>query len=403
MLKFFTIFLSLSIFSIVIWIVVPAPATIIWLLSVGASEWSLWFAILSLLIIILSICVLIFGGGDKLWFVSLIFSVISLIISLYPFFSSIKTAKDQNVSLSIGEYFSGLKGDDFSNEPFTTHTFARVDGKDLMLDFFAPQVKNENAGAAVIVVHGGGWNARTRNDFPQWNRWLASNGYAVFDIDYRLAPQPNYLTATGDVKCAIVWIKEHAAEFNISPDRIALFGRSAGGHLALLAAYSAGDSRLSPSCAANNQNENVRAVVSFYAPIELLWAYDNPANQLVLDGPKTLADFLGGNPHSSDEIRERFTLASPLTHVSAKTPPTLFIHGGQDQLVREENMRVCRQKINRSEHSAPNDFHSIRPTRLRLQPSRLRLADHQTRNARFSSEKHNQAIINFPQHSIYII
>ena len=211
-------------------------------------------AILSILIIIPISYFLLFSGGDKFWIVPLIFSFISLIISLYPLFSSIKTAREQNVSLSIGEYFSGLKGVEFSNEPFTTHTFARVDGKDLMLDYYAPQVVNENNGAAVIVVHGGSWNARSRNDFPQWNSWLASEGFAVFDIDYRLAPQPNYLTATGDVKCAVGWIKDHAAEFNISPERLALFGRSAGAHLALLAAYSAGDSRLSTSCPENNQN-----------------------------------------------------------------------------------------------------------------------------------------------------
>ena len=71
----------------------------------------------------------------------------------------------------------------------------------------------------------------------------------------------------------------------------------------------------------------------------------NPANQRVNDGPQTLANFLGGSPHSSNEIRERFKLASPLTHISADTPPTLFIHGGQDQLVREENMQFAGKQL----------------------------------------------------------
>jgi acetyl esterase/lipase len=79
---------------------------------------------------------------------------------------------------------------------------------------------------------------------------LAENGYTVFDIDYRIAPQPNYLTATGDVKCAVQWIKRHAAQFEIAPGSIVLFGRSAGAHLALLAAYSAGDARIPSSCEA---------------------------------------------------------------------------------------------------------------------------------------------------------
>ena len=341
--KIFIMLLSLAVFSIVVWIVVPAPAAFIWLVSIGAGEWSLWFAALSFLIIAVSILSLIFTG-EKIFLASALISIFSLIISLYPFSSSLKIAKDENVSLSVSEYLSGLK---FANQAakFETRTFSSVDERDLKMDIYAPQVKNENNGAAIISIHGGGWNARTRNDFPQWNEWLAANGFTVFDIDYRLAPQPNYLTATADVKCAILFIKQNAAEFNISPDRIGLFGRSAGGHLALLAAYSAGDSRLSPGCSANNQTENVRAVVSIYAPIELIWAYDNPANQRVLDGPKTLADFLGGNPHDSDEIRERFLLASPLTHVSNDTPPTFFVHGGQDQIVREENMQFADEKL----------------------------------------------------------
>lgn len=341
--KIFITILSLTVFSIVVWIVVPAPHTFVWLLSIGAGEWSLWFAFLAFLIIVASIFALIFTG-EKLFLASAIVSIFSLVISLYPFFSSLKVAKENNVSLSVGEYFSALKFND-PPEKFTTHTFATVDGKELKLDVFAPQTQNENNGAAIISVHGGGWNARTRNDFPQWNAWLAANGFTVFDVDYRLAPQPNYRSATADVKCAVLWIKEHVAEFNISPDRIALYGRSAGGHLALLAAYSAGDSRLAPSCRNNGQTENVRAVVSFYAPVELIWAFDNPANQRVIDGPKTLADFLGGDPHSSVEIENRFTLAAPTAHLSGETPPTLFIHGGKDQLVREENMQFAGEKL----------------------------------------------------------
>lgn len=334
--------LSLSVLSIVVWIILPAPHAFLWLLSIAGGEWSLWFAVLSFLIIAVSIFALIFTGA-KIFLVSAIVSIFSLAISLYPLFSSLKVAKENNVSLSVGEYLSALKFND-PPQDFTTHTFAIVDGQELKMDVFAPQIVNENNGAAIISVHGG-WNGRTRNDFPQWNAWLAANGFTVFDVDYRLAPQPNYLTATADVKCAVLWIKEHADEFNISPDRIALYGRSAGAHLALLAAYSANDERLVPSCQSNNQTENVRAVVSFYAPVELIWAYENPANQRVLDGPQTLSDFLGGDPHSSEEIKDRFTLASPTAHISHETPPTLLIHGGKDQIVREENMQFADEKL----------------------------------------------------------
>jgi acetyl esterase/lipase len=345
MLKFLALFSSAAMFFIVVWIIVPAPSALIWLLSIAAGEWSLWFSIFSLLLIFLSVYFLIFGGDVKFWTITLIFSLAAFVISLYPLLSSLKVARENNVTLSLTEYFSGLKFQKSPENSFTTRTFANVDGKDLKMDIYAPQTQNENNGAAIISVHGGGWNARTRNDFPQWNEWFAANGYTVFDIDYRLAPQPNYLTATADVKCAIQWIKNRAEEFKISSDRIVIFGRSAGAHLALLAAYSAGNKDLPPSCESPDQTENVRAVVSVYAPIDMFWGFDNPANLRVLDGPKVLSDFLGGDPHSSEEIKNRFTLATPTAHISPETPPTLFIHGGKDQLVREENMFFADEKL----------------------------------------------------------
>ena len=346
MLKIPAFILSLFLCLAAIWIVVPAPAYNIWLFSVAASEWSLWLGAIALIAIILSVCVPLFGKGGKLWIASLIISSFALIFSIYPFFSVWQLANRENVSLSFGEYFSGLRNENSSNNDFTTQTFANVDGKNLQFSVYLPTKKNENNGASIVVIHGGSWNAGEKDDFLQWNSWLAANGFTVFDIDYRLAPQPNYLTATADVKCAVLQIKQRREEFNISPDRIALFGRSAGAHLALLAAYSADDPHLPPSCAEKKQNENVRAVVSFYAPVDLIWAFDNTANDYVIDGQKKLANFLGGNPHNSNEIRERFILASPTTHVSAKSPPTLLVHGGHDQLVRSENMQFLDAKLN---------------------------------------------------------
>lgn len=355
MLKNFIFILSLIVFFAAIWIVIPAPAYNIWLFSVAASEWSLWLGAIALIAIILSIYRIICGGGEIL-IASLIFSIIALIISIYPFLSIWQLVNRENVSLSFGEYFSSLRSEDSFHDYISTHTFANAAGKNLQFSVYLPTIKNENNGASVVVIHGGSWKAGERNDFPQWNGWLAANGFTVFDIDYRLAPQPNYLTATADVKCAVLQIKQRHEEFNISPERIALFGRSAGAHLALLAAYSADDSHLPPSCAANQQSENVRAVVSLYAPIDLLWAFDNTANEFVINGKEKLSDFLGGNPHESEEIRRRYILASPTTHVSADTPPTLLIHGGHDQLVRSENMEFLNTKLDKESISHKSVF-----------------------------------------------
>ncbi len=333
----------------VVWIIVPAPSYNVWLFSVAAGEWSFILGAVALFGIFGG---LIFGRG-KLKFAVVLTGAIALFISLYPFFSAFSAALKHDVSLSLRQYLNSFQ---FQNDRIgkETFTFANVGEQQLQLDVYSPPDDVQKNGAGVVVVHGGSWNAGGRGDFPQWNRWLAANGYTVFDIDYRLAPQPNYLTATGDVKCAVVWVKSNAARFEISPDKIVLLGRSAGAHLALLAAYSANDARLPSSCpnaetgenmAANENNENVRGVVSFYAPTDLIWSFDNPANERVINGKKTLSQFLGGSPHESEEMRERFLLASPDSHVNNQTTPTLLIHGGRDQLVRNENMNLLGDKL----------------------------------------------------------
>lgn len=345
MLKYFAVFSGLITLAIVVWIIVPSPSYFIWLLSIAAGEWSLWFAVISFLLVILSVYFLIFGGDVRFWLSTFVISFAAFFISLYPLISSLKVAQENNVALSLTEYFSGLKNIKSSDNLFTTEIFANVDGKDLKMDIYAPLIVNENNGAAIIVVHGGAWQAGTRNDFPQWNEWLAANGYTIFDIDYRISPQPNYLTAPADIKYAIRWIKAHAEQFKIAPERIALYGRSAGAHLSLLAAYSPEQKDEIADEKIAVQNTKVRAVVSIYAPVELFWAYNNPANERVLDGTGALSQFLGGDPNSSDEIKKRYILTTPTEHISPESPPTLLIHGGKDQIVREENVTFAEEKL----------------------------------------------------------
>lgn len=326
-----------------IWIIVPAPFYNVWLFSVLASEWSFGFGCLAIVGIFCALFSRLKNEKHK-WITAFSINLAALIISLYPFFSAYRAAQPANVSLSFGEYFSGFKKDDSKIE-FSTYQFAEIDGNKLSADVYAPPVGTKKNGAGIVVVHGGSWSGGERGDFPQWNQWLAQQGYVVFDIDYRLAPQPNWQIATGDVKCAVAWVRQTAAEFGISPDRLALLGRSAGGQLALLAAYSDDDPRLLSSCS-ENESQTVRAVISFYAPTDLIWGFDNPANRAVIDGRGTLSRFLGGNPHESDEIKNRFQAASPVNQVAEQTPPTLLIHGGQDQLVRSENMYFLADKLN---------------------------------------------------------
>jgi acetyl esterase/lipase len=319
-----------------VWIVVPAPHYRLWQLAVGAGEWSLWFGTLALVGVALGLIAVSHGSRWPAW-IAVAVGLIAIGLSLSPPLVSLPVGREHGAELSLRRYL-GL-GESPPRITPREITFATVDGQPLALDLYQPDDSPEPR-PAIVVVHGGSWSGGRKSDFPRWNDWLVAQGFAVFDVEYRLAPQPNWQTATGDVKCAIGWITQHAAEFNIDPDRIVLLGRSAGGHLALLAAYTPGHESLPPSC--DSSPTAVRAVISFYGPADLIWGYNNPADPDVIDGPGTLRRFLGGDPESA---RDAFVIASPVTHVDARTPPTLLLHGSRDQLVGQHHAEILTERL----------------------------------------------------------
>lgn len=333
----FGLVLSVSAFLITLWIVMPAPLYQLWLVAVGASEWSLWFGALGLLGAGLSIASLNLGSRWPAW-IAIGCGLLAAAFALVPPLQSRPVARANQTPLSLSRYLFGAP--DLPVATPQTETFATVAGQTLNLDVYQPSAQANEPRPAVVVVHGGSWSGGDKSDFPRWNWWLTQQGLVVFDVQYRLMPQPNWQTATGDVKCAIGWVKRNAAQYNVDPQRIVLLGRSAGGHLALLAAYTPDESALPPSCDA--PDTSVQAVISFYGPADLLWGYNNPADPDVIDGPGTLRRFLGGDPQTAADA---FRIASPINHVSADTPPTLLLHGGRDQLVGQHHAELLVERL----------------------------------------------------------
>ena len=174
------------------------------------------------------------------------------------------------------------------------------------------------------------------------SRRLADLGFTVFDVQYRITPQPNWQTATGDVKCAIGWVKQHAdtPDWNVDPKKVALLGRSAGGHLALMAAYAPTDPELPASCDAGDTS--VDAVIALYAPTDLAWGYKYPANKWVSDSRAKMRAFLGGAP---EQAGDRYRALSPLERVTVAAPRTLLAHGGRDQLIPHGHMGLLAARL----------------------------------------------------------
>jgi acetyl esterase len=330
-------------------IVLPAPTLALWTLSVLVAEFALVLAAFaSAGLVLTALCWR--AGSRRAAVLALAFGAVAVALSVLPTAQAWQTARAEDARLSLREYFAGLSVIP-ERPPTETRVYARPGGEELKLDVYEPG--RDAAGAAraasrpaVIMVHGGSWEMGERGDTPRWNAWLADNGYVVFDIDYRLAPPPRWRDAPGDVKCAVGWVKQNADRYGVDPQRVALMGNSAGGHLALLAAYAEDHPRLPPSCEVSDPG--VAAVVGFYPPTELAgFCTDPPPDGLPrwypdLDCEGVLRRFTGATPSADPE---RYRLASPVSHVDAQDPPTFLVHGGRDSLVAPGQSRLLARRL----------------------------------------------------------
>src|SRR5262249_25807725 len=118
-------------------------------------------------------------------------------------------------------------------------TYANHDGVALQGDLYLP--KGAGPFAALVAVHGGGWQQGARNAFQYWGPYLAERGYALFTVSYRLAKKgtKTFPHAVHDVVAAVQFLRANAAQYRVDPERLGLFGASAGAHLASLAALGA--------------------------------------------------------------------------------------------------------------------------------------------------------------------
>ena len=181
---------------------------------------------------------------------------------------------------------------------------------------------------AVLLIHGGGWRSFSKNVYVDHAIRLADAGYAVAAINYRLVPAGAYPEMIKDCLCALSFFRAQAGEYGFDPDRVAVAGYSAGGHLASLIAVAAQQPEFQPDCDAGPTT----------APNAVI-AGAGPQDMRELPEVDAVTGFLGG---TADEIPEIYDLASPIFHVRPDLPPFLFIHGENDVFVdvsHSERMR----------------------------------------------------------------
>lgn len=209
--------------------------------------------------------------------------------------------------------------------------YASVGDRPLRLDVFQPAQPN---GAAVLLVHGGGWSRGSKDMLTEHARALARQGFVALAQEYRLTGEAPFPASIHDVKRAIRWARSQAPELGFEAERLCLQGHSAGAHLVLLSAGTAGDPRLDPPEGMAGVSGEVAAVAAIYPPVLFHSGETRPSGSLP-------ARSLPGADGSEAEAR----LASPIEHVHPGYPPVMLLHGDADKVVPVSASRRFEEKV----------------------------------------------------------
>lgn len=223
--------------------------------------------------------------------------------------------------------------------------YAKPDGKPVKLDLFLPR-KSEKAAPVVIWIHGGGWMAGSKAMCPA--RGWVKDGFAVASVEYRFTDRAVFPAQINDCKAAVRYLRAHAKEYNLDPDRFGAWGASAGGHLVALLGTSCGSVECEGAalgCA--EQSSAVQCVCDWFGPTDFTEYKAESA-----DVAPMLMKLFGGK---MSEKQDLVKLASPALHVKkegAKYPPFLIVQGDKDPLVPHEQSRELAAKLKEAGGSA---------------------------------------------------
>ncbi|MGJ8722961.1 MAG: alpha/beta hydrolase [Roseibacillus sp.] len=189
-------------------------------------------------------------------------------------------------------------------------------------DLYQPEVDMPAPG--VLLIHGGGWTGGDkRHQMSAIARRLAKRGFVVFNATYRTTPEWQHPAQYEDLIQALKWMKAHAEELNLDSNRLATFGYSAGGHLSALVGLQA-----------EKEGIPIRAIVAGGAPSDLMIT-DSPLVEALLGGRR-------------DEMPARFREASPINHITSKSPPVFLYHAPKDSLVWPKHAFAFDKKLTES-------------------------------------------------------
>lgn len=207
------------------------------------------------------------------------------------------------------------------------------------MDIYLPAGRSTASTKVIVLIHGGAWSGGDKNDLSTLQIGMVITdslktrfpGFAIFNINYRLSNGTANLfpTQENDMKAAVQFIFDHAAEYVIS-NKYVFIGESAGAHLAMLQGYKY-STPLKP-----------KAIVSLFGPTDLTDMYNNPAGTTPAVTQLVLAQTIGATPTTNAAL---YTSSSPITYAGAGSPPTILLHGGNDPLVKPSQSVAVQTKL----------------------------------------------------------
>ena len=394
-----------TLMSVLLFLQFRWPAPVLWLLKLYTSALSPLLALLGVLTAVVGLTI-----GSAL--ITLI-GIYDILIFLIHIFSVTRPPdSSNNFEQAFGVHWRNLIQPEQKKHFLASRTLLRLPAvpnprieqnisfatipntdRNLLCDIWQPPSTTIPSGLAFIYLHGSAFyfldkDFGTRPFFS----YLASQGHVIMDVAYRLSPETDIMGMVNDVKRAIVWMKENADTYGINPNLISVGGGSAGGHLALLTAYTINDSLFTPK-ELEGKDISVCAVISLYGTSNLEAVYYHTNQHLTtrstpgkrkrtvptkmpgwiikkmgkeyyrlgmnkgFETAGALAPLLGGHP---DECPERYELLSPVTHVHSKCPPTLLIHGEHDIMAPIESTRFLYARL--TEEKIPTVLHILPQT-----------------------------------------
>jgi acetyl esterase/lipase len=208
--------------------------------------------------------------------------------------------------------------------------YGKGGGRDLVLDVLEPVTRPTELMPALIYVHGGGWSGGNKRAGRRFNAAYAERGYFTVTVGYRLSGEAVFPAQIHDVKAAVRWLRANAKARGVDPERIGVWGHSAGGHLAALIGTSSGVAALEGSGGNADEATTVRCVVDVFGPNDLVDLDLTASEYWGKVRRKLLAKLLGGVPEKTKDLARA---ASPVAYVSKDDPPVLIVHGTKDPLV----------------------------------------------------------------------